>query len=311
MPVPASRLIIDLESSTAAALIFLTWEILITLDDEVEFIWSKPRHSWIKWAFLFARYGALSLLLAGRVLEGIVTYSTMHLDTNGIRLWFAFQGLLAFSIMAGAEIVMMVRVYALYNRNKWVRYGFITLMLAELFTALLGFGLTFPPPSFNPQLIITTTPGSFEYFSISTMISQLVIVVLSVARYRYMYTHGHWEGTRIIRLMFRDGTLAFFVFFLLSLLMAVYHILQQPFAPTEFVWSISIISVTECRLIINLQKLPFSESDTLTEVAEFTTIVTNDRSRVGTSYMMTVFQEPQRTDQHELHEQSQFETEIA
>ncbi|KAJ4483349.1 hypothetical protein J3R30DRAFT_3447784 [Lentinula aciculospora] len=56
MPVPASRLVIDLESSTAAASFFLAWEILITLDDEVELIWSKPGHSWIKWAFLLARY---------------------------------------------------------------------------------------------------------------------------------------------------------------------------------------------------------------------------------------------------------------
>ncbi|KAJ3988534.1 hypothetical protein F5890DRAFT_1491248 [Lentinula detonsa] len=283
MPVPASRLVIDLESSTGAAFCFLAWEILITLDDEVELIWSKPRHSWIKWAFLLARYGALSLLLAGRVLELIVTYSTMHLNTNSIRIWFALQGLLAFSIMAGAEIVMMARVYALYNRNKLVGYGFITLMLAEVFTALLGFGLTFPPPSFDPQLIITTTPGSFEYFSISTLVSQIVVVLLSVARYRYMYRRGHWEGTRIIKLMFRDGTLAFLVFFLLSLLMAVYHILQEPFAPSEYVWSISIISVTECRLILNLQKLPISEADTLTEFPEFTTIASNDRSRLGTS----------------------------
>ncbi|KAJ4002112.1 hypothetical protein F5050DRAFT_1719826 [Lentinula boryana] len=249
---------------------------------------SKPRHSWIKWAFLLARYGALSLLLAGRVLELIVTYSTMHLNTNSIRVWFALQGLLAFSIMAGAEIVMMARVYALYNRNKMVGYGFIILMLAEVFTALLGF-------------------GSFEYFSISTLVSQIVVVLLSVARYRYMYRRGHWEGTRIIKLMFRDGTLAFLVFFLLSLLMAVYHILQEPFAPSEYVWSISVISVTECRLILNLQKLPISEADTLTEFAEFTTITSNDRSRLGTSYMMTALPGTQGTDVHELHEQPQSE----
>ncbi|KAJ4483350.1 hypothetical protein J3R30DRAFT_3447789 [Lentinula aciculospora] len=207
----------------------------------------------------------------------------MHIHSNSIRIWFALQGLLAFSIMAGAEIVMMVRVYALYNRRKWVRYGFIALMLAEVLTAFLGIVLTFPPTSFDPQLIITTTPGSFEYFSISTLVSQTIVLVLSIARYRYMYKKGHWEGTRIIKLMLRDGTLAFLVFFMLSLLMAVYHILQQPFAPSEYVWSISIISVTECRLILNLQKLPFTESDTLTEFPEFTTVLTNDHSGPGTS----------------------------
>ncbi|KAJ4498055.1 hypothetical protein C8R41DRAFT_819157 [Lentinula lateritia] len=309
MPVPASRLITDLESSTGAAFFFLVWEILITLDDEVDLIWSKPRRSWIKWAFLLARYGALSLLFAGRVIELIVTYSTMHLHTNSLRIWFALQGLLAFSIMAGAEIVMIARVHALYNQNKWVKYGFIALMLAEVFAAFLGIGLTFPSPSFNPSMIITTTPGSFEYFSISTLVSQTVLVVMSVARYRYMYKRGHWEGMRIIKLMLRDGTLAFVVFFLLSLLMALYHILQEPFAPSEYVWSISIISVTECRLILNLQKFPIAEPDISTELPEFTTVVTNDHSRPGTSYMMTIYQETQ--ENHELHETHEPQSEIA
>ncbi|KAF5393261.1 hypothetical protein D9757_000627 [Collybiopsis confluens] len=103
------RLIRDLEAASGAALFFLAWDILITMDDEVELIWSKPWTSWIKWAFLIARYFSLGLSLAGRSVELLTTYSTTSLHTKALRVWFGLQGLPAFTIIAGAEMIMMAR----------------------------------------------------------------------------------------------------------------------------------------------------------------------------------------------------------
>ncbi|KAE9411415.1 hypothetical protein BT96DRAFT_1011235 [Gymnopus androsaceus JB14] len=301
MPLNANRLIRDLESSSGSAFFFLAWEILITLDDEVELIWSKPWNSWIKWAFLVGRYFSLLLLFADQVVRLVITYSTINLHDNVLRIWFALQGLIAFSIMEGAEICLMARIYALYNKNKWVGYGFMVLLSAEALTAFLGIGLTFPRPPFDPQVIITQTPGSFDYFSIATLVSQTILLALSMARYRFLYKQGYWGGTRILHLMSRDGTLAFAIFFMLSLLMLIYHVLHEPFAPDEYTWSIGLISTTECRLILNLQKLPIAEPD-FTSFPELTTILTNDRSGLGTSHMMTVFRE-----EHVPHEEHEIE----
>ncbi|KAF9070609.1 hypothetical protein BDP27DRAFT_1401939 [Rhodocollybia butyracea] len=292
MVVQEDRLIRDLGGSTGSAFFFLAWDTLITLDDEIEYIWSKPRNSWIKWAFLIARYLSLALQLTSEILQLVITYSTAPLSNTSLRFWFALQGMVAFLIIIGAEIVMMARVYALYNRNKWVRYGFVTLILGESITALLGLILTFPPPdNFSPMMILENTPGSFEWFSCSTVVSQTVVILLSVARYRVMYKEGHCEGARILRLMIRDGTLAFTLFFLLALLMVIYHATHEPFAPDEYIWSITVIAVTECRVILNLQKLPSTRPDILEELPELTTIISNDRSRFNTSHLMTVFQE--------------------
>ncbi|KIK67370.1 hypothetical protein GYMLUDRAFT_37477 [Collybiopsis luxurians FD-317 M1] len=295
-----SRLIRDLEAASGAALFFLAWDILITLDDEVELIWSKPWNSWIKWAFLVARYFSLVLSLAGRFVELMVTYTrTFH--SEGLRIWFGLQGLLAFSIIASAEMVMMARVYALYNKNKWVGYGFIGLLLAELVIAVLGIVLRFPSSSFDPENIPTNTPGSFEWFSIATIISQTVVLVLSVSRYRYMFKNGRWEGTRIVRLIMRDGTLAFAFFFVFLLLAALYNILFIKFAACEFAWTISAVSITECRLILNLEKLPLMATTTFSsEYPELTTIISTE-SRPEAPYHMTVFNASHRPSesQHE------------
>jgi hypothetical protein len=281
------KLLRDTEASSGAAFFFLSWDILITLDDEIEFIWSKPWNSWIKWAFLIARYLSLALQLIDRFFELTITYSDMpHLHTGALRIFFGLQGLLAFVIMADAEIVMMARVYALYNKNKWVRYGFIGLVLAEALTAVLGVALSFPPSSFDPESILTVTSGSFTYFSISTVISQIVVLVLSVIRYKNLYQEGHWEGARkLITTLLRDGTLAFCFFVVISLLMAIYHATNLPFAPDEYAWSISIIAVTECRLILNLEKLPNAERMEFTnDFPQLTTIL-------ETSHNMAVFRE--------------------
>ncbi|ESK97107.1 hypothetical protein Moror_6328 [Moniliophthora roreri MCA 2997] len=103
-----TRLVRDLNAAAGAALVFLVWDILITLDEEIEYIWSKPWTSWIKWSFLFARYFSLFTQICNRTIEWMVIYS-VSLYGPSIRIWFGTQVMLAFLIMTGAEVVMMAR----------------------------------------------------------------------------------------------------------------------------------------------------------------------------------------------------------
>ncbi|KAF9268938.1 hypothetical protein L218DRAFT_541106 [Marasmius fiardii PR-910] len=237
-----SRLISDLSRASLSASCFLLWDICITLDQEVEYIWSKPSRSWIKWAFLFARYFSLFTQISHRLIEFRVTYhpSFVLAHKSVLRVWFGIQVLLVFMIMIGAEIVMMARVYAIYNKNKHVGIGFIFLLLAESTTVAVGFGITFPrtDDGIRANDLIKHSSRSFVYFGIVVLISQVIILVLSVVR----YITGRWARARIIQLMFRDGTIAFCVLLVVTGSLLFFLFEDLPYSATCSAWMVSFIS---------------------------------------------------------------------
>ncbi|KAK7472800.1 hypothetical protein VKT23_000908 [Stygiomarasmius scandens] len=275
----SSRLIRDVQAGSGAALFFQLWDILITFDDEVEHIWPKPASSWIKWAFLFTRYFSLAVHICSRAVELSITYGR-PLGENAVRIWFSLQSLVALAIFMGAEIVMMARVYALYDRDKRTGLVCLVLLFAELLGTTLGIVLNFPPRPFDINTVITETPRSFIYFGIPACVSEFIVLTLSIRK----YIRGRWIKSRIITLMMRDGTVAFGVLFMILVLIMVYHMLSLPFSTTAYAWMVTFVAVTECRLILNMQQLPLLEQR-YTLTPELTSVPPTNQTM---SYEMTI-----------------------
>ncbi|KAF5370862.1 hypothetical protein D9758_002038 [Tetrapyrgos nigripes] len=295
------RLVRDLEAGSGSAFFFQLWDTLITLDDEVEFIWPKPATSWIKWSFLIARYFSLATHLCSRAVELSITYGR-PLNENAVRIWFGLQALVLIVIFMSAELVIMARVYALYNQERWIGLTFILLLLVELLATVLGVAFNFPSQPFDMNTVVTDTPRSFLYFGISACISETTVLVLSITK----YLRSRWMKSRILTLMMRDGTIAFAVLFLMLVMVMAYHLLDLPFSTTAYAyipisplsfflhiidfvglrWTITFISVTECRLILNMQQLPVLEQR-YTINPEMTSVF-----RTEDTYEMTVMTDP-------------------
>ncbi|KAJ7783255.1 hypothetical protein B0H16DRAFT_486287 [Mycena metata] len=247
----------DLHKTSIAALVFLVWENLITLDDEVAHIWSKPWNAWIKTVFLFLRYFPLAVQLCNRIISEMVEQHE-HLDFSALRAWYISQVLVAHLAMTGVEIVMMARVYALFRNNPWIGHGFIFLWLAETLVVLLGLFLTLPDVHFEPALMITRAPHSFVYLAIAALLSQATILGLTLVR----FLQGQWGGTSLGQLLIREGTIIYFIFFVSTMAAAIYSARGLAFGMTEYAWYLSIISTVGCRLILNMQRIPSSSRAT-------------------------------------------------
>lgn len=272
-----TRLTLDLNMGSSSAIAFLIWELLITFDREVDFIWSKPRNSWIKWTFLFARYFPLLAGLCGRVIDSIVLYrQPIPIPLNTLRIWYICQVLILHLMMLGAEIVMMARVYALYSRNRYIGGVFLLLLFGESTSVVVGLALNLPSKDFDSGDLITTSSKSFIYFGISAMISQVVILGFSIFR----YIRGDWKGVPIVSLMIRDGTLAFAVLFFVSMLLVIYTALGLTYSTPTFAWLINFISTAECRLILNMQEIPVPNNTYRTSDTPLTTFLV-DNTRQG------------------------------
>jgi len=159
--------------------------------------------------------------------------------------------------MTGVEFVMMTRVYALYHNSPRVGWAFLCLWLGETIAVIAGLFITLPGVHFEPQLFLSKVPHSFAYLAISALVSQAVILGLTLLR----FFQGQWSGTSLGKLLIRDGSIVYFVFFVTTMAAAVYSIKGLSFGMTEYAWYLSSISTVGCRLILNMQRLPSRMTD--------------------------------------------------
>ncbi|KAF7296148.1 hypothetical protein MKEN_01430100 [Mycena kentingensis (nom. inval.)] len=264
---------VDLHRTSFAGTAALVWEHLITIDQEVQYIWPKPKTSWVKNVYLFLRYFSLAVQLTNRVLAEMV-YSDRHLSLNTLRGYYASLVVIGHACMSCVELVMYMRVYALYHRSRAIAHLFVGLWIAETIVVFIGLAVTLPRLSatFEKERFVTNAPGSFAYLAISTLVSQFIILVLTFAKYK----RGEWQGTTLGSLLMRDGTIVYVIFFMSTITAAIYSLQSYAFGMAEFSWLLTIISTVGCRLILNMQRLAESsrprESSYTTTSMELTTL---------------------------------------
>ncbi|KAG2015467.1 hypothetical protein CC2G_008737 [Coprinopsis cinerea AmutBmut pab1-1] len=271
----------DLNRASGAALAAILWDWAITFGDEVELIWSKSHSSWLKWIFLFTRYYIILASIAARAVEAVMVFSDHYLSWTSLRVWYSCQVLVASHAMSALEVVLMIRVYALYNRPRWMATLFVLLLLLENGIVLVGIIAHLPKDSFHPMDLVENLPPSFSYFGFTTMAVQGVIMYLTVRR----YMQGPWKTIPLVKLIFRDGTLAFTVLSISSLVMAIYTLCGLPYAVAGYPWLLVAISAVTCRMIINMQRLPLQQEHTI-----------NGSTGIQfTTFFSTVYETSQRT----------------
>ncbi|KAJ7901910.1 hypothetical protein B0H14DRAFT_3723900, partial [Mycena olivaceomarginata] len=243
----------------------------VTFDEEVQYIWSKPWTAWVKTVFLFLRYFPLAIQLhvvfhgfdihphhlyrCNRILDEKIIQQ-QHLAHSALRAWYISQVIVAHLAMTGVEVVMMARVYALYHNSRWVGGGFLCLWLGETIVVIAGLFITLPGIHFEPEQFLLSVPHSFAYLAISALVSQAIILGLTLLR----FFQGQWSGTSLGKLLLVDGCIVYVVFFAATFTAAFYSIMGLKLGMTEYAWFLSIISSAGCRLILNMQRLPSSRN---------------------------------------------------
>ncbi|KAF8624945.1 hypothetical protein AX17_006971 [Amanita inopinata Kibby_2008] len=263
--------------SSVASFVFVFYDILLTFDDEVEIIWSKGRKSWIKWQFLFMRYFALAIQLSNLAVELRITlYGDLKLHHHALHHWLIAQVAICFLISSTVEFILMIRVYALYNKNLYVAVGFALLSVAQIVAMSVGIVRSTRRVAIfdiHSEAIL----DSYPYLGIAAIVSQVAIVILTVAKHYKTMQSG--MSSSILSLVCRDGVSTFFVFILTSSTTVVATISNSVYAPMAYFWFISMLPSTGCRLIINLERYRMSKVQTALELStDFTSVIFGGQS---------------------------------
>ncbi|KAF8496035.1 hypothetical protein JB92DRAFT_1079229 [Gautieria morchelliformis] len=130
--------------SWVASLCLIVYDHLITLDLEVEHVWTRPR-SLSRSLFIWTRYfGHAALIVA-------------------------------------VTVILLIRVYAVYNRNKHILYGMVgfrvlmTAATVTLWVFYIPIGLGPPPIDGITGCLSSTTSRLFAYSLVPTMSNEVLI----------------------------------------------------------------------------------------------------------------------------------------
>jgi len=224
---------------------------------------------------MFSRYFPLGVHTCARSFEFAVKFSSLR-DGPMARAWYASQVLVASLVVSALEVLLMARVYAMLNQPRWMKNFFIALLFAENAISVVGLCLTLPDDGFEPFLITTHLPRSFAYFGLSALAVQCILLGFTIRGYRRL----PWKTLPLVRLMLRDGTLAFAAFAVFTSVLVSYTLRDIAYAVTGYAWLLTAISCVTCRLIINMLRAPRTTDPTAWRARtsthiQFTSVVTD------------------------------------
>ncbi|KAF8953492.1 hypothetical protein BDZ97DRAFT_226354 [Flammula alnicola] len=240
--------------STLASLAVLSWEYILTSGDEFRHIWRRPI-TVVKITYIFSRYFALVVQSVNFYLVSGPLWSVSIHETV-CRKWFVFLITAACCLMAALDLILMLRIYALYLKDVRIAALLVLLFCAQIAVdAVLSPRMTFNVP-FDCICDTTKTHPDIMYFCTSIWVTHLPLVILMVAKRNLTQL-----GVPVARVVTRDGAWIIIPVFSLFSAIAPYSFISQVSkAHIVFSWPISLLSIACCRMIMNMLKLhPITE----------------------------------------------------
>lgn len=262
---------------TTAVFVILLYDTVLTFSKEVKFIWSKPI-AFSKVLYIIARYyGLLS--------SGIVFFMTVlpARSLNSCRIylkWYASAGPQINEVVV--NLVLLLRIYALYGRNKRLLYLIVPIFLAESGLVIYGGAASGVQDNRNLQAMpaisdISSLPSCFFYFKappsyritlaawIPAGIQAATFFALSVYKVYEKTTITHrefWslsEGLKIpelMRVIFLDGVIFYFANTAVIVISVTALFLEHNcFSGLSALIEILIYSLCGCHFILHLYEI--------------------------------------------------------
>jgi hypothetical protein len=246
--------------TAAASWLIMVWEAMITMDEEVKFIWPMSRTAYIKWFYFFGKYFALALQTAVFGIQ--VGYLENHvIPLHWCRIYRLLEMAATTLLMLCFDAVLLVRIYALYGCQTWASVFATCGVIIEFVTTIASAVSTIPMTWYDSSCAMIEVPKTILVFVVGTFVAQAILLWFAYRRRE----HAVRVRSSIACITIRDGFLVFVciaVFLLIIFISTLYGSLITTLA---IFWIPVVTSVATTRLILNLR----SRSNEVTQ--QFTT----------------------------------------
>ncbi|KAF9070165.1 hypothetical protein BDP27DRAFT_1420380 [Rhodocollybia butyracea] len=221
------------DRSSIAALAFLAYDIMISVDEEVQVIWPRS-WSFMKFNYFFIRYMPL-LLQIPLLLVGSELSPQFHFTEYACFVW------------------QISPVYAFYHDNRVVRGIASISFCLEIIIMAVGLKLSLPGITFDSNCVVTSAPTSLLLYVGASILFQSLLFGLTLYKFIVSLRAG-WGHTSIVRLLMRDGPTSFLLVILLSNV-SLYDLKNgknSSYTGVLFGWILTLYSFCGYRILLNI-----------------------------------------------------------
>ncbi|KDR74845.1 hypothetical protein GALMADRAFT_249753 [Galerina marginata CBS 339.88] len=242
-----------------AALAAQTWELMVSFTDEVEYMW-RGKFTIFKTLYFSARYGMLAAQVINQTLSFYVDGRQQPKSQPsplcpGI---FIYKSIISQIGLALVEIILLLRVYALYNQNHKARRFLMLVFVAATILETTGNGIVIRSlGSVTGCAPAKVDKNGIAIFGLGAGFCQLVILSTTLVKY-YGSRQAGWARTPLTSLMLKEGAAAFILIFTLLTILIAYEIVRRIDIQVEnaaFSWHIALLSIAASRLVLNMRKV--------------------------------------------------------
>jgi len=176
-----------------SSLTFMVWDYVITLEDERELFWRRP---WTLATFLFLWIRYVGILL---IAFGVFVAVSPNLSDSLCYFWLRFEGGVGMSISWAIQVILQLRIYALYDASP----GIAALIIGAFSVEVLAVIGLFSVGSANNTVVAeavgnmvrcsaTAVPGWLWVFWLPVTSFELLLCVLAIYKgYQRVHSIGH------------------------------------------------------------------------------------------------------------------------
>ncbi|KAG2356804.1 hypothetical protein BDR07DRAFT_418501 [Suillus spraguei] len=216
----------------------------------------KPWNSFFKWLYLFLRYLSLAIQIFHQFAVPYLN-SGKALKSNCFA-WYVYTVIIGQFQTTAVEIILAVRVYALFNRSRRIVIILGSLMTLEFVILVIVVSGYFHRIPSIPYCILSKPPHQIIYYAIAVVTTQSTLLGLALIK-QILARRAGWGRAPLVSLLIRDGTTTFFIICVILFCIGSFCELRDERTVIMFFWLISIISSCGCRLIVNMQRLAVYE----------------------------------------------------
>ncbi|KIM31944.1 hypothetical protein M408DRAFT_241167 [Serendipita vermifera MAFF 305830] len=252
---------VDAQRLAIAFLTWVVWDLLITADDMIELFWNA-KWTIAKVVYVINFYAALITTIA------ILLMLAMPFPTDvlcNVVPWIELAGSAVLLALIG--FAMIIRVYALWNRDKRILTTVLTLCCLHIVCYIIIIGYAYgkgsmmaATPPFTGCVIVFGFTTIWPIF-IPSLVFETVIASLIIYKTWYFATREH-SRTPLYTTLFQDG-LIYYIAIILSQVLALvcFQVPSTLTIPVLRSYSTFPVAAVACnRLFIRLQRLLVSKS---------------------------------------------------
>lgn len=237
-----------------AGLSLLVYDTFLNWSRESEYIWRNNAPWNIKLNLCISRYFAIAVQITNVIESSVTLLGGRRIDCL-IWNWFQLAGMQV--LYWNMEAVMMVIVYALYNRSVYVgRFLFVWSIICRGYDAW-WISATMQQVELDANCLAKRQPPAAKWTIPLTFLNQSVFWSLIYHKYRSSIGEG-WRNSPLIRLLMRDSSVLFLglLFSIIPCEIYIQHIIHSV-VPIM----ICVLSIMSNRLILNMRSLKGTSGD--------------------------------------------------